>query len=233
VFRLRVRRYRSGVKRSTLAGLFLVSLVAACNPDPTTAPPPRPGSAAPAFAGRIEGVSVADLGASWRPGCPLGPLDLRRIVVSHWGYDGTVHEGQLIVAIPHAESLLGVFRALYDARFPIERMEPVASFGADDNRSMAANNSSAFNCRTVAGRSTWSEHAFGAAIDLNPVQNPYVSGASVAPPAGRAWTDRSSVVPGMIVADGPVVRAFAAIGWPWGGAWRTAKDYQHFSASGR
>ena len=221
------------MKRSTLAVLLLVSLVAACNPDPTSAPPPPRATPVPAFAGRLEGVSVADLGASWRPGCPVGPGDLRRVVVSHWGYDGVVHEGQMIVATFYAEALLGVFRSLYDERFPIERMEPVAYFGADDNRSMAANNSSAFNCRTVAGTRTWSEHAFGTAIDLNPVQNPYVRGAFVSPPAGRSWSDRTSLVAGMISAGGPVVRAFAAIGWQWGGAWRSAQDYQHFSASGR
>ena len=208
-------------------------MVAACNPDPTSAPPPPRQAAVPAFAGRLEGVSLADLGASWRPGCPLGPRDLRRVVVSHWGYDGAVHEGQLIVATFYAEALVQVFRTLYLERFPIERMEPVAYYGADDNRSMAANNSSASNCRTVAGTRTWSEHAFGTAIDLNPVQNPYVRGASVSPPAGRAWTDRTSVVAGMITADGPVVRAFAAIGWQWGGTWRSAQDYQHFSANGR
>jgi len=112
-------------------------------------------------------------------------------------------------------------------------MEPVDAFGGDDDRSMAANNTSAFNCRTIAGSSRWSEHAFGRAIDINPVQNPYVRGASVDPPAGATFLDRASGAPGLITADGPVVAAFAKIGWRWGGAWSAGQDYQHFSASGR
>ena len=98
---------------------------------------------------------------------------------------------------------------------------------------MAANNTSAFNCRPVAGTSRWSEHAYGRAIDVNPVQNPYVAGRHVSPPAGRRYADRAGRAPGMIRAGDAVVRAFAAAGWGWGGAWRTARDYQHFSASGR
>lgn len=220
-----------------LALLFLVSVtvvVGAGNPDATSA-----GSArsefrlTSSFSGAIEAVTEADLGPSWRPGCPVGPGDLRRVVVDHWGYDGTEHRGQVIVAALQADAVLSALRTLYDERFPIERMENVALYGADDNRSMEANNTSAFNCRTVAGRTTWSEHSFGTAIDINPVQNPYVSGSFVSPPAGQAWTDRGLRTPGMILADGPVVRAFAAIGWLWGGDWRTVKDYQHFSASGR
>jgi hypothetical protein len=99
---------------------------------------------------------------------------------------------------------------------------------------MAANNTSAFNCRFVSGTARWSEHAYGRAIDINPVQNPYVSSSGRAsPPAGAAYVDRSRRAPGMIHAGDAVVRAFAAVGWGWGGSWRGVKDYQHFSASGR
>jgi hypothetical protein len=129
--------------------------------------------------------------------------------------------------------MVRVFRALYEARFPVQRLRTVEQYGSDDDASMAANNTSAFNCRPVAGGTGWSEHAYGAALDVNPVQNPYVRGSTVEPEAGRAYLDRSHVRPGMVVAGDLVVRAFAAVGWEWGGDFRTLKDYQHFSASGR
>jgi len=132
-----------------------------------------------------------------------------------------------------AADVRGVFRSIYDQRFPIRRIHPVDVYGADDDRSMAANNTSAFNCRTVAGTQAWSEHAYGRALDLNPVQNPYVRGSTVDPPSGREWVDRRWVVPGMIVDGDVVVRAFAAKGWGWGGHWERAQDHQHFSLSGR
>ena len=111
-------------------------------------------------------------------------------------------------------------------------MQLVDDFGGDDAASMAANNTSAFNCRRVAGSSSWSQHSYGRAIDINPVQNPYVSGSTVSPPAGGAYLDRGHIRPGMIVADDAAVRSFAAVGWSWGGAWARTKDYQHFSLTG-
>jgi D-alanyl-D-alanine carboxypeptidase-like protein len=99
---------------------------------------------------------------------------------------------------------------------------------------MAANNTSAFNCRAVTGGSAWSEHSYGWAIDVNPVQNPYVdSGGAVLPPEGSPFLDRSQKVEGLIHAGGTVVRAFEAIGWGWGGRWEDPVDYQHFSLTGR
>ncbi|MFW6031301.1 MAG: M15 family metallopeptidase [Myxococcota bacterium] len=98
---------------------------------------------------------------------------------------------------------------------------------------MEANNTSAFNCRRMTSGSRWSEHAYGTAIDVNPIQNPYVRGAVVQPPAGEAYVDRTATRKGMLRAGGPVVGAFAEAGWKWGGEWRTMKDYQHFSVSGR
>jgi poly-gamma-glutamate synthesis protein (capsule biosynthesis protein) len=159
--------------------------------------------------------------------------DLRKLELAYIGFDGRAHAGVLIVHADVADDVVQVFHELFDARWPIERMEPVDAYDGDDDRSMAANNTSAFNCRTVAGSSRWSEHAFGRAIDINPIQNPYVDGDQVDPPAGAAFVDRASDAPGVITADGPVVAAFARIGWGWGGAWSSAKDYQHFSATGR
>jgi D-alanyl-D-alanine carboxypeptidase-like protein len=105
---------------------------------------------------------------------------------------------------------------------------------ADDDRSMAANNTSGFNCRRVSGSSSWSEHVVGRAIDLNPLRNPYVTrGGRVSPPAGRPYVNRARRAAGMIHANDLVVRAFAAAGWRWGGDWSGSRDYQHFSSTGR
>jgi len=193
-------------------------------------------AAAPRFRGSVAAIDRSTRSRmrwSWRPGCPVGLADLRLLRVDHWGFDRRVHRGELVVHRDQARLLLGVMQRLFRLGYPIRRMRLVDDYRADDDRSMAANNTSAFNCRPVAGTSRWSEHAYGRAIDVNPVQNPYVAGRHVSPPAGRRYADRAGRAPGMIRAGDAVVRAFAAAGWGWGGAWRTARDYQHFSASGR
>jgi hypothetical protein len=162
----------------------------------------------------------------------LDVTELRAVDVSHWGYDGEVHTGRLIVAAGLTEDIVGIMHDLYDARFPIERMEPIDVFGGDDDQSMAANNTSAFNCRPVTGGTSWSEHSYGRAIDVNPLVNPYVRGSTVLPPAGAPYADRSRDAPGMIHAGDEVVDAFAARGWKWGGYWDSPTDYQHFSTTG-
>ena len=158
---------------------------------------------------------------------------LRAIDVTHFGNDGAVHTGRLIVAADRAQQMVDILRDLYAARFPIERMEPIDVYGGDDNRSIKANNTSAFNCRAVTGGSGWSEHAYGRAIDVNPFVNPYVKGSTVLPPEAAPYTDRSRNDAGMIHAGDAVVDAFAARGWRWGGYWSSLKDYQHFSTTGR
>jgi hypothetical protein len=164
--------------------------------------------------------------------------DLRLLTVRYVGFDGAVRSGELVVHEDHAGGMTEVFESLYDARWPVAKMRLVDAYGADDDRSMAANNTSAYNCRPVAGSAKWSEHAYGGAIDINPVQNPYVNDGLVAPPNGQRYaaidrTRGAAAPPGVIRAGDVVVRAFARIGWEWGGDWSTAKDYQHFSSSGR
>jgi poly-gamma-glutamate synthesis protein (capsule biosynthesis protein) len=175
--------------------------------------------------------------SSHHAGCPVPRRGLRYLRLSYVGFDGRTHSGELVVAAPYARDVVGVFRKLYEARWPIRRMHLVDTYGGSDDRSMAADNTSGFNCRQVKGSKHWSDHAFGAAIDLNPVQNPYLTDSGIAPPAGRrfATLDRAAgaqVPDGTITSDDVVVRAFAAIGWEWGGSW-AEPDYQHFSATRR
>lgn len=156
------------------------------------------------------------------------------LTLSHWGFDGGVHRGRLVVHRDEATAMLGAMRRLFRLRFPIRQMRLVDAYGADDRRSMAADNTSAFNCRFVAGTTRWSEHAYGRAIDLNPIENPYVTASGyVSPPAGAPYADRSRHRPGMIHRGGRVVKAFAAAGWEWAGDWSGTVDYQHFSVTGR
>jgi hypothetical protein len=175
-------------------------------------------------------VEASMRGASWREHaqCPgFGALALVR--ASHHGMDGAVHDGELVVAAAVADDVVRVLERIFAARFPIERMVLIDAYGGDDDRSMADNNSSGFCFRNIAGTGTLSLHARGTAIDLNPVQNPYISGERICPPASRVYLDRADLRPGMIVRPGPVTDAFDAIGWEWGGDWTRVKDYQHFA----
>jgi len=198
---------------------------------------PASVQAAPRFRGSI--VTGRDavrkrVRYSWRRGCPVGPVELRLLRADYWGFDKRVHQGELIVHRDHARRILVVLGKLFKARYPIQRLKLVDAYRADDDRSMAANNTSGFNCRRVSGSSSWSEHAFGRAIDLNPLRNPYVTrGGRVSPPAGRPYANRARRAAGMIHANDVVVRAFAAAGWRWGGYWSGSRDYQHFSSTGR
>lgn len=170
---------------------------------------------------------------SWRSGCPVGPRDLRAVAFPHHRPDGTTTRGVLIVhhdAVPDVTTLV---RAAWGGRFPITQARPVDDFGGDDDASMAADNSSAFNCRDVAGTTIWSQHTYGRAVDFNPVRNPSVRGTTVEPPAGAAYTDRSDVRPGMLVEGGTVIDAVDRIGWGWGGRWSPSADHQHVSRNGR
>jgi hypothetical protein len=197
------------------------------------------GSAAPTpsqFRGTIERIDAAQTkrmtGVSWRPGCPVRLRDLRLLRLSHRGFDGKPRTGRLIVHRDAARDLVQVFRDLYAARVPIKRMVPVDAYGGSDFRSIEADNTSAFNCRYVEGTTRWSNHAFGTAIDVNPIENPYVSGGRTSHRASRPYLDRARRRPGMAYEGGALVRAFDRIGWGWGGRWTSVKDYQHFSASG-
>ena len=172
-------------------------------------------------------------GSSWRSGCPVPLRELRLVRITYVGFDAEAHRGRLVVHRRWASEMLEVFGRIYSRGFPIRRVRLVDRYEADDQASMRADNTSAFNCRYVAGTTTWSRHAYGAAIDVNPVENPYVLGGRVSPPAGRRYLDRGRVRPGMAVEGGVLVDAFESVGWEWGGRWSSSRDYQHFSTNGR
>jgi D-alanyl-D-alanine carboxypeptidase len=189
---------------------------------------------APPFAPAVERVTAAQLPRSWHHGCPVAPSRLRRIRLGYWGFDGRAHRGALVVNARVAGDIVAVFRRLYVSRFPLRRLRPIDAYGGDDERSLAADNTAGFNCRyaVAPGPKRWSAHAYGEAVDVNPVENPYVEGGRVHPRAGRRYLDRAHVRRGMATASGTLVRAFSSVGWRWGGRWRGSPDYQHFSATG-
>ncbi|WP_305790040.1 M15 family metallopeptidase [Symbioplanes lichenis] len=192
-----------------------------------------PAAAADGYRASIETIGTATAkamtGVSWHRGCPVPISDLRRVRLTYWGFDGVRHGGQLIVHKGVARRVVTAFHKLYAIRFPIKSMLPVERFDADDDASMAANNTSAFNCRPVTGATSgFSVHSYGKAIDINTVQNPYVKGSVVQPPAGKKFLNRARLRPGMIRHGDKVWRAFTSNGFTWGGDWKSLKDYQHF-----
>ena len=199
--------------------------------------PVAPAAARPTWDGSASRLPDAlrerMVGVSWHRGCPVPRRDLRLLRMPYVGFDGDVHRGRMVVHERSAQKVLGIFEQIYEGGFRIRRMRLIEAYDGSDTRSMRANNTSAFNCRTVAGTSRWSEHAYGKAIDINPVQNPYVNGGTVQPAAGREYLDRADVRKGMVVRPGVVVRSFRAADWGWGGDWSSSKDYQHFSRSAR
>jgi D-alanyl-D-alanine carboxypeptidase len=168
-------------------------------------------------------------GCSWRgddPRCPRWDA-LAYLVVDHVTFDGAMARGELVVAVAIAERARELFRRLWQLGFPIRQMRLVDDFGADDDTSMAADNSSALNFRVISGTDVLSQHALGRAIDINPIENPWRRPDKIVPEAGRAFADRTDVRPGMIVRPGPVVASFDEIGFEWGGDWLHAFDDHH------
>jgi hypothetical protein len=188
----------------------------------------------PGFSYGVEPVTRRQLPYSWHSGCPVVPSQLRRVRLTYWGFDRRAHTGAVVANIDAVNDLVRVFRRLYEARFPIRRLRPIDAYRGNDERSLAADNTAAFNCRYAVGPGPkrWSTHAYGKAIDVNPVENPYLEGGRVHPRAGSEYLNRAQVRPGMAVRGGFLVREFAAVGWLWGGRWTGSPDYQHFSSTG-
>ncbi|MGH3666633.1 MAG: M15 family metallopeptidase [Egibacteraceae bacterium] len=171
--------------------------------------------------------------STWSPSCPVALGDLRYLTVTFWGFDERPHTGELLVNASVAEDLVAVFERLSQTRFPIEEMRVVAADELDVPPTGDGNNTTAFVCRAARGATSWSQHAYGLAVDVNPFHNPYVAGDLVLPELASAYANRGRKQPGMVHAGGTVTRAFAAVGWGWGGTWRSRKDWMHFSSSGR
>jgi hypothetical protein len=171
------------------------------------------------------------------PDCPVQLGDLAYITMSFWGFDGRSHTGELVVHRRVASQIVGVFARLYDARFPIEEMRLITAADIAARPTGDGNNTAAFLCRVSLGgtrrQKAWSAHAYGLAVDLNPFQNPYWHGTLVLPELAASYLDRKRVRPGMVRSGDVVTRAFADIGWAWGGAWQAKRDYMHFSESGK
>jgi hypothetical protein len=214
--------------------LAVAFALVATTAGPVAAARGQSDSTLPPYFATVAMVTRATVPYSWRPGCPVAPIQLRLIHLRFYGFDGRSHIGRIIVNASVVDSVVRVFGILYAAHFPIRRMVPVDAYHGHDPASMAADNTSGFNCRRAVapGPPQWSVHAYGEAIDVNPVENPYIDGAVVMPAAGARFVDRSDVRPGMAVPGGTLVEAFASVGWYWGGRWTGSPDYQHFSSTG-
>jgi D-alanyl-D-alanine carboxypeptidase len=175
---------------------------------------------------------------AWRPGCPVPLSRLRLLTVSHWGFDRRTHTGQLVVNRRAADPLAKVFRRLYKLHFPIRHLRLADAYGprrsapdGDISGSFDCSEAVPSPCEGGSGTGSWSNHAYGEAVDLNPIENPYTCAGRVHQRASRPYVDRSRLRRGMVTPE--VVRAFRSVGWGWGGAWAgSTKDYTHFSASG-
>ncbi|MGH2674790.1 MAG: M15 family metallopeptidase [Actinomycetota bacterium] len=218
-------------------------------PEPTvtagTSPEaPAPEDARPRFAGRISKVPGSLLremrGTTWKPGCPVPLADLRLLRFNYWGFDGEVGRGPMVVHEDVAADVLWVFGRLFKARFPIKRVALTREFVPEEFEpriSSPRSVTASFNCRPVitplGPGEDFSQHSYGLAIDINPVQNPFVTtGGFVRNRMARPYLDRGRRLTGMIHDGDVVVRSFAAVGWSWGGHWSGGKDYMHFSRSG-
>ena len=224
-----------------IAALVAAMLAAGCTATgtQTAAVPPSASpqsaatpavNAAPTGPATVHPVTAAELGASWRPECPVAPGGLRRVELDYLGFDGAVHRGSLVVARDVVDDVIAIFADLLRMRYPVERMQTVDRYpGAEDEASMRDNNTSAFNCRPLPGGSAWSEHAYGRAVDVNPLVNPYLdSSGDLQPATARRYLDRSRDDLGLLHSGDAAVEAFTGRGWRWGGNWRDPVDYQHF-----
>jgi len=170
--------------------------------------------------------------SSWLAECPVTLDELSYLTMSHFGFDQKFHTGEMIVNTSVAEQVVEVFRDLHEARFPIEQMRVITKEEIDAHPTGDWNDTTSFVCRPAVGSESWSQHAYGFAVDVNPFHNPYLKGDLVLPELASAYTDRDTVRVGMIVPGDVVTESFGGIGWGWGGNWSSLKDWMHFSLSG-
>jgi hypothetical protein len=227
-------------ERAAAPGIGPASLPPLVDSSMPTSPAP---ASVPVFRGEVSriGPELRErlIGRNWTPACPVPLEDLRLVEVSYWSFDGEVKTGPLVLNERVASDVLWVFRRLFRTHFPIEEIKLAAKdrpirpedYWDKSRRSVTAS----FNCRLATGSTTTlSQHSYGWAIDINPLQNPYVrNDGTVLRAIALPFRNRSLHRKGMIHEGDVVVRSFARIGWEWGGHWHTLKDYMHFSLTGR
>ncbi len=192
-------------------------------------PPPVDGRYAATVA---EVPDVVLRRSTWQSGCPVQPAQLRYLTMSFWGFDGKAHTGEMIVNARVAVEVTKVFGQLFAQHFPLEEMRVTALPELSAPPTGDGNNTGSFVCRAVRTATNWSAHAYGLAVDVNPFCNPYTKGKLVLPELASSYVDRGDRRAGMVYPGDGVVRAFAGIGWTWGGGWSSPVDRQHFTATG-
>ncbi len=203
-------------------------------PPPTTTPPlptTTTTTEPPHFEYSVVPVTEETVALTWRVGCPLDWSELSLLTLAYWGFDGEAKQGQMVVNTEVVDDVVTAFEGLFEIGFPIERMALVDDYGGDDKAAMAADVTSGFNCRFVDGTERWSNHAFGLAVDINPLINPWAREGNVLPLEGTPYAARDNPTPGMINLGDAAIDIFAGVGWSWGGVW-TSPDYMHFSQPG-
>lgn len=163
--------------------------------------------------------------------CPIGQNQLSDLPITYWGFDHQTHVGTLVINKAYAKEISQVFNALYEAKFPIDKIKPLSDYNYNENLAMQDDDTYSYNCRYITGSThLLSKHSYGAAIDINPLYNPYINKENkiILPERGEKYAERNLVVPGMILNNDVVVKTFEEYGWAWGGEWKSLKDYQHF-----
>jgi hypothetical protein len=179
-----------------------------------------------------EHIQQKMMNVSFKEESPVSMEQLRYVQVTYWGFDNQAHSGEMIIHEKLAEEVTLIFKELYQNHFSIEKMKLIDEYGASDERSMEDNNTSAYCCREITGKKgVFSNHSYGIAIDINPVQNPYIKGDIVLPEEGEMYVDRQKIEKGKIIKNDICYKAFISRGWMWGGDWSSPKDYQHFEKS--
>lgn len=175
-----------------------------------------------------EAVKARMDGKSMPETAKIGYDELRYLTLYHYDFDGKIRQGEMVCNKAIAHDLLCIFRTLFAEAYPINSIRLVDDFDASDEASMQANNSSCFNYRTIAGSWRLSQHAFGMAVDINPLQNPCVKGSRIRPSTATDYVDRTKDFAHKIDNDDFCKKTFESYGFRWGGRWRSVKDYQHF-----
>ena len=220
--------------KRTLHILFLLLLLSGCQCRQGSAPAvsgaEEETKAEPVFAAEPipAAVEARMRGVSYPDDAEIPLSDLRYLRLTYVDFDGKEQVGEMVCNKAVADDLLAIFRALYEARYPIRSIRLIDDFGGDDEASMAADNTSCFNFRRKTGMRELSKHALGLAVDVNPFENPYVRPSRVRPAGADAYADRTKDFPHKIDKNDLCYRLFREHGFSWGGAWRSVRDYQHF-----